>query len=124
MTVANMIIVPSSIQAVPAKGLSNKPLVMDNLGPLSSEFKLEQLRCYHAKLDLMHAMINPEQDDYDWQVENIHDWKREDDRVFHKVRWIGSDKQWLPLDGMRVHDPYVVVRYALKAKLTDNAGWE
>ena len=41
-----------------------------------------------------------------------------------KVTWIGGDKQWLTLEDMRSHDPYLLTRYALKNKLTNTPGWE
>ena len=57
---------PTSIQAIPAKGLIDKPLILNNFTPLSLDVKNEKLRVYHANLDLMHAIISPEQSDYDW----------------------------------------------------------
>jgi hypothetical protein len=121
---SNMLIVPAFIQAIPSKGLIDKPLILNCPLPISHDHKLEQLRCYHTKLDLMHAMIKPDQNDYDWQVNNIHEWRKNKDQIFLKVCWIGGDKQWLLLDDMRLHDPYVVIRYALRAKLNNEPGWE
>ena len=41
-----------------------------------------------------------------------------------KVTWIGGDKQWMSIDDLRSHDPYLLIRYALKHKLTNEPGWE
>ena len=45
-------------------------------------------------------------------------------QVLVKVAWIGGDKQWVSLDDMRLHDPYMIIRYALINKLTCKPGWE
>ena len=39
----------------------------------------------------MNEMMNPETDNFDWQVENITDWKT-DKQLMLKVTWIGGDK--------------------------------
>ena len=41
-----------------------------------------------------------------------------------KLIWIGQDRQWMTLDDLRLHDPFLLTRYALKNKLTDKTGWE
>jgi hypothetical protein len=68
------VIVPTSIQAIPSKGLNNKPLLHQDPIPLSLDSRHEGLRAYHARLDLIQAIINPEASDYEWQVETISDW--------------------------------------------------
>ena len=54
-----LMILPSSIHAVPAKGLLNEivqpPRIISHLKASSKD---ERLRAYHARIDLMHAMIN------------------------------------------------------------------
>jgi hypothetical protein len=52
----------------------------------------ERLRAYHGRIDLMHAIINPKQEDYDWQVEDILEWKpnKENTNIFLKIRWFGG----------------------------------
>ena len=78
----------------------------------------------------MHSMINPEQLDLDWQVENITNWRWDtkgfdkEKAIFLKVVWIGGDKQWISLDDMRLHDPFLVIRFALKNKPANKPGWE
>ena len=41
-----------------------------------------------------------------------------------KVTWIGGDKQWLTMDDMRLHDLFIVTKYAVKNELTETKGWE
>ena len=111
------IIVPSSIQAIPSIGLNDKPLFLNKAAPLCLDPQHEGLRAYHARLDMMQAIINPEQEDLEWQAETITEWttKGHPDnlQILLKVTWIGGDKQWVSLDDMRLHDPYMVIRYAL-----------
>ena len=122
------VIVPATIQAIPSQGLLDKPLILNHVIPLSQDNKDERLRAYHARLDLMQSIIHPEQADFDWQVEEISDWtsKMHNDKhvVSLKVTWIGGDKQWVDLDDMRLHDPFLVIKYAQKNKLTTKPGWE
>ena len=121
-------LVPSKLHAVPVKGLLNQPLIHLDPIKLSLDENSENLRAYHARLDLMQAIIHPEQSDYDWQVETITEWTTKDhldnQQVLLKVTWIGGDKQWVTLDDMRLHDPFIVIKYALKNKLTNKPGWE
>lgn len=122
------IIVPSSIQAIPSKGLNHRPLSLRQPTPLILSLEHEELRAYHARLYLMQALINPEQADLEWQAETITEWTAkgvpENLQVLVKVTWIGGDKQWVSLDDMRLHDPYMVIRYAFINKLTGKPGWD
>ena len=57
----------------------------------------ERLRVYHARLDIMQAIINPDEANMQWQVESILEWKyqpcKSGKRVMIKLTWIGGDKQ-------------------------------
>ena len=66
--------VPSSIQAIPTEGMTNLPLKIERQTPLETDPKSERLRAYHARLDLLQAMLHPEQADQEWHVETITDW--------------------------------------------------
>ena len=66
--------VPTFVQAVPFKALIDKPLIMDQYPPLTYTDKNERLRMYHGRLDLLQAIVNPDQADLDWQVETILEW--------------------------------------------------
>lgn len=73
-------------------------------------------------------MIDPYQANIELQVEKIHEWKSrvtdKGEQLMLIVTWIRGDKQWMSLDDLRLHDPYLLVRYALKNKLTGKPGWE
>src|SRR5687768_17143516 len=106
----------------------DQPLKLNDVVPLETDPKSERLRADHARLDLLQAMIHPEQADQEWQVETITDWTTkthlDDHQVMLKVTWIGGDKQWVSVDNMRLHDLYLVVKYAIRNKLTDKPGFE
>jgi hypothetical protein len=90
---SNILLLPSSLQALPSFKLLDDPWQhIPGLGELSN--KDEALRAYHAKLDLWQQVQNPEQDDYDWQIEKIEDWElrksKSGQKVYLKVTWIGG----------------------------------
>src|SRR6476620_996582 len=120
-----LVTIPSSIQAEPTHGLKDIPLLFNEKSTKPSH---EKLRAYHTRLDLMQAMLDPDQADMDWQVEDIQEWKtrpcKSGKEVIVKVAWIGGAKQWMSLDDMKLHDPCLLVRCALRNKLTDTHGWE
>ena len=90
--------------------------------------KREKLRVYHAQLDLLNAMMHPDQSDLEWQIEDIETWTvrkiKDVNQIFLKVIWIGRNKQWLSMDDLRVHDPFLLTRYAHKHGLTNTSGWK
>ena len=106
--------VPTSVQAIPSKGLIDKPLIMDQYPPLTHTDKDERLRMYHARLDLLQTIVNPDQADLDWQVETILEWTtkatKKGDQVMFEVNWIGGDKQWVNKETLRLHDLYLAVK--------------
>lgn len=73
-------------------------------------------------------MFQPNEDLYGWQVEHIarHLVRKDEDKVniFFKVIWFGGDKHWVHMDNLRLHDPFLLVRYAVRHKLLDKPGWE
>ena len=121
-----MFTVPSSIQAEPVTGLKDIPLKLNEYAPLNSDPKREELRAYHARLDLMQAMLNREPADLEWQVEKIIDWTTKSTKlgsqIMIKLAWMGGDKQWMTLEDVKLHDPHLLIRYTLKHKLTEQPG--
>jgi len=89
----NVIILPSCIQAMPGIGLKDVPLVHDHAPPLIPQTSHERLRAYHSRIDLLRAVIHPEQSDYDWQVKDVLDWilktKGKTQVIMLKVSWFG-----------------------------------
>ena len=70
----NLLLLPFSVQAIPAIKLKDDPWEhMTKYNELCDNH--EPLRAYHAKLDLMDAMDNPDHENLKWQVENISDWE-------------------------------------------------
>ena len=129
-----MTVLPSSIQAIPAPNLrpnlvrlNAHLLTMDTLESLTDANRWENQRLYHAQLDLINYIYYPDQSDLDWQIEDIRDWtSRKYDKqeiIFLYVVWIGGDKQWIAIDNMRLHDPFLVTRFAVKKNLTSTPGW-
>ena len=125
---AGLTLLPTSIHATSVKPTETKKVEIVQDIPLNTTEKMEELRAYHAQLDLHSAMDNPEQCDVDWQIEDIEAWEMRKDRgknrVFLKVKWFGGDKQWLSMDTLRLHDPYLLKRYAIKNNLTKLQGWK
>ena len=66
-------ILPSGIQAIPVIELHNNgpPMVIQD--SIKTTKTGEELRLYHAQLDLLESIYNPDQSDFDWQVEDIQD---------------------------------------------------
>lgn len=98
--------------------------------PLGSKKKKEELRAYHAKNDLMNLMFFfvAKDEDYDWQMESIaqHLNKITSNilKVYFKASWFGENKQWMFMNDLVIHDPFLWIRYDLKNTLIDKRGWE
>ena len=86
--------------------------------------KLEHLRAYHARLDLMSEMLHPEPRNYEWQVQGIMKYRVINQRPYVKVQYFGGTKQWISIDTLRLHDPYLAIRYGKKQNLLNTEGWE
>jgi hypothetical protein len=129
-----IMLLPTVILAEPIAGLldlGTTGLFPDatSLMPLDASTKTEQLRAYHARLDIINDAFSEDPTRSDWQAEFIERYiarVQEDgskDIVF-KVQWIGGEKSWVKMDTLRTHDPFLVVRYGLRNKLTEKPGWE
>ena len=99
--------------------------IKDYKKPLHNADKLEHLRAYYARLDLIREVLEPEPKDYEWQVQEIDTYKVLSGVPYFKViKYFGGIKQWLPMDILRLHDPFLVTRFGTRYKLLDNGGWE
>ena len=99
------------------------------LKPMDTSNKLECLRAYHARLDMMNEIESPDESKSDWHALYIEKFlvkPREDDSkdIRFKVQWHGGEKSWVKMDDLRLHDPLLVLRYGLRNKLTRSKGWE
>ena len=97
--------------------------------PLQTSDKTEQLRAYHARLDIMNEAYQPDPTQNDWKAELIEKFvhrKNSDEStdLAFKIHWHGGTKAWMKMDAMRLHDPYMVIRYGVRNKLTNKPGWE
>ena len=122
----HVLVLPTSTQAIPGCGLQPNPVIHDVVTPLCESNTSERLRAYHSRVDLLHTILNPDQTDLDWQVCNIicHQLIGPEKTIMLKISWIGGDKQWISLVQAQLHDPFLVIRYALKNNLMTSAGWE
>ena len=102
---------------MPCKGLVNKPFVKDIYPPSDYSTKNGRLKIYYARLDLMHAIVKPDQANLDSQIEIILDWTNkattDETQVMYNVNWIGGDMRWVSMDTLGLHDPYLVVKYVI-----------
>jgi hypothetical protein len=135
-TALGVLLLPTVIMAEPFAGLTNldvDPASMfpdaTLLTPIDPSIKNEQLRAYHARLDVINNAFSGDPDNADWKPEFIERYICRDrgdgskDIIF-KVQWIGGDKSWVKMDDLRTHDPFLVVRYGLRGKLVEKPGWE
>ena len=115
-TICTALLVSNCVYAEPAKPPQkfeiSTPYKKIKASPLSERDKEEQLRAYHARIDLMNDMFNG--DTHDWEVEYIdkHLVKKKDDQIniYFKVVWFGGHKQWVHMDDLRQHDPFMLIR--------------
>ena len=86
--------------------------------PLQEDDHHEKLRAYNARIELLNSIFHPEQHDFDWQIASIdrHLTKQipnqNQRRIYYKVTWFGGKSQWINQDYLRLHDPYLFIRYA------------
>ena len=90
----------------------------------------EKIQAYHARVDLLNSIFHPEQHDFDWQIASIdrHLTKQipnqNQRRIYYKVMWFGGKSQWMNQDDLRIHDPYLIIRYDSRHNLINKPGYE
>jgi hypothetical protein len=129
-----MSIVPNCIIAEPTNALidmGTENLFPDTtaLKPISQSSKMERLRAYHMRLDILNEIESPDLAKSDWDILFIEKYKareREDKstEIVFKVQWLGGDKSWVRMSDLRLHDPLLVLRYGLRHQITRKPGWE
>ena len=127
-------LLPSTIVAEPLGPVKEHSLAglftdVDYLKPLDTDVQLEQLRAYHARLDVLNELESPDLSKSDWDVALIEryavQWLKDDTPdIRFNVVWVGGDKQWVKMKDLRLHDPLLVLRYGLRHHLTRLRGWE
>ena len=126
------------IMAVPLTGLTDLGVEPASLfpdatlpHPIDPSIKTEQLRACHSRLDVINDAFSGDPENTDWKAEFIERFitrKRPDGskEILFKVQWMGGEKSWVKMDDLRMHDPFLVVRHGLRAKLVENPdgnGW-
>jgi hypothetical protein len=84
--------------------------------------------CELQNFNLLNKSLHPDQDDHIWKCIAI---------IWHKLRtanpadvhtkviavWTNGDESWIHLDALRLQDPYPLVKYRVKKKLTKHPKW-
>jgi len=95
---------------------------------VDSNEKTEKLRAYHAYLDKMDEMFNPDPKQDDWTINKVLEHKvrhtTKGKEVLLKVQWENGEKSILPLETLRLHDPWICCSYAFQNNLTNKHGWD
>ena len=127
-------LLPTVLLAEPMHGLKDMGTAglfseTTSMQPLDTSTRKEQLRAYHASLDLMNDAYSPDLTNNDWKPEMIDKYVVKDrpdgtKNIVFKVHWTGGDKSWVKMDDLRLHDAFCVIRYGLRNKLTNKPGWE
>jgi hypothetical protein len=131
-----VLLLPTVIMAEPMAGLVDLGVEPAQIfpdatlmHPIAPSVKNEQLRAYHARLDMLDDKFIGDPEKADWQAEFIAryitkirgDGSKE---IIFKVQWLGGEKSWVKMDDLRTHDPFLVLRYGLRGKLLEKPGWE
>jgi hypothetical protein len=135
-TALGVLLLPTVILAEPLAGLTNVGVEPASLfpdatllRPIDPSIKHEQLRAYHARLDVINDAFSGDPENADWKPELIERYVCRDrgdgtKEIIFKVQWLGGDKSWVKMDDLRTTDAFLVVRYGLRGKLVEKPGWE
>jgi Reverse transcriptase (RNA-dependent DNA polymerase) len=102
--------------------------------PLQTTPEVEEMRAYHAYVDMLNDVYEEDPENERWRVESIIDHQvrriyrgldHRPPKVKLKVRYAdGQKKAWLDLDVLRLHQPHLCINYAAHNGLLDKPGWE
>ena len=92
---------------------------------LAESSKLRELQT----LDMLQDMIDPDPEDHIWKCiavtrHKIRDLNKDDTHVKVKAVWTNGEESWIRLDALRIQDPYPLITYAIKKKLTRLPNWK
>jgi hypothetical protein len=133
MIAMGLLLFPTMIQALPTTGLVDTKIPLcasqvTTLLPLDPGHKHEELRAYHAYLDRIEELEGNDPDTTSWRIASIDKHlirsKEEGRSLVFKVSYLDGDKAWLPMEVLRLHDPWSLVVYAHRSRLTNKPGWE
>jgi hypothetical protein len=129
-----IMLLPTVVLAEPTMGMHLGAAILfpdpTALAPLDTTTKMEQLRAYHARLEVINDAFSGDPEQADWKPEFVERYIYRDKgnngskEIVFKVQWIGGERSWVRMDDLRTHDPFLVIRYGLRHKLTEKQGWE
>ena len=123
---------PTHIMAVPTYGLTEVPIVHTNpklFAPFRGNEGQEKLRAYHAMCDAWNEMQNPDPTTRLWKVNKIlkvsnkevKDGKRS---IFYKAQFNDGNKACVPMDVLRVDEPFLMINHAYTNGYTEDKSME
>ena len=123
--------VPTHVMAMPSSDLLNplSDLVVKQMEPLNTAPRMEEIRAYHLNLDRINQLLDPDEEDERWRVQKVLKHrlvtsKDQPERMFVKVRYADQVDSYMPLDTLRIHDPFIATMYAEKNNLKDQDHWK
>jgi len=80
-------------------------------------------------LDMLQDYMDPSPDDHLWKCiavtkHKVRNLDEDDVHVKVKALWADGDETWVRLDALRVQEPFPLITYAVKQKLTRHPDWE
>jgi hypothetical protein len=101
-----------------------------------TQFRLETLTSAESNklreiqtLDMLQDMIDPDPEDHIWKCiavtrHKVRNLDKDDAHVKVKAIWTNGEESWIRLDALRIQDPYPLITYAVKKKITTQPNWE
>ena len=126
--------VPTHVTADPGTsimplGTKMRQVDLIDVKPIDNSPDVEELRAYHASLDRINALINPDMEDERWKIASIEKHlvrERKDGScpIYLKIAYSDGGKAYQPLDIVRTHDPMIAAHYAIMNRLAGLEGWQ
>jgi hypothetical protein len=100
------------------------------------QFRLETLTSAESNklseiqtLDMLQDMIDPDPEDHIWKCiavtrHKVRDLDKDDTHVKVKAIWTNGEESWTRLDALWIQDPYPLITYAVKKKITKQSNWK
>ena len=107
-----------------------------DINPDPTQFTLQPLTAPESRklqellhLDMLSDSMNPNPDSHIWKCITITDHKlctRDKNDIHTKVKviWSNGEDTWIRLDALRLQDPYPLITYAVKKRLTKHPDWQ
>ena len=104
--------------------------ILDEVEPIDSSRKIEELQVHHSNIDRINALSNKMEGVMgEWTIKCIDKHlcrdRKDDSRLMHlKFTYTDDIKSWLPLDTIQLHDPLIAAQNAINRNLIGTEGWE